>query len=87
MFKNKKIVYYENMLKKWFEREIMVWLNVIFSLVNNDVYIKDDVVFDFLLDEVLSGCILIKGIRGIEVSERFLWYFYRCFYENFFDKI
>lgn len=65
----------------------MVWLNVIFSLVNNDVYIKDDVVFDFLLDEVVSWFLLINGIRGIEVSEWFLWYFYRCFYENFFDKI
>lgn len=45
LFKSKEIVYYVNMLKEWFEREleenskfeIMVCLNVIFSLVNDDV--------------------------------------------------
>lgn len=74
------------MLKKWFEREIMAWLNVIFSLANNDVHTKDDVVSDSPPDEVVSRRTLIKGTRGTEVSKRFLWYLYRCSYGNPSDK-
>lgn len=64
----------------------MAWLNVIFSLANNDVHTKDDVVSDSPPDEVVSRRSLINGTRGTEVSERFLWYFYRCSYENPSDK-
>lgn len=84
--KNKETIYHENMLKIWFEREIMAWLNVIFSLANNDVHTKDDVVSDSPPDEVVSQRTLFKGRRGTEVSGRFLWYFYWCSYENPSDK-